>query len=137
MRATLCLLLAAILVFPALAARRKSDPGPHPLKVLKAKVNARQGTNNNSVGDMTVWVQNTTDVLVDKVRVELELYDDGKRLVEKKVKELGDVEPGVKNYIDFRWDIIGERNVTFKIWIYYNGGLTDRLTQFEGEPPVW
>lgn len=137
MRVKLCLLLALLLVFPALAAKRKSDPGPHPLKVLKAKVNARSGGMNNSQGEMTVWVQNTSDVMVDKVRVEVELYDDNKRMVEKKVKELGDVEPGVKNYIDFRWDIMGERNVTWKIWIYYNGGLSDRLTQFEGEPPVW
>ena len=68
-------------MLPVLAEKLKSDPGPHPLKVLKAKVNSRQGANNNSVGDMTVWVQNTSDVMVDKVRVELWLFDDNKRLV--------------------------------------------------------
>ena len=132
---TICLLLA--LVIPVAAAKKKSDPGPHPLKVLKAKVNARSGNMNSAIGDMTVWVQNTSDVLVDKVRVELELYGDNGRMVEKKVKEVGNMEPGAKHYIDFRWDVIGEKNVTFNIWIYYNGGLQDRLTQFNGEPPVW
>jgi len=133
----LSILLLLALVVPVAAAKKKSDPGPHPLKVLKAKVNARAGTMNSAAGDMTVWVQNVSDVLVDKVRVELELYGDNGRLVEKKAKEVGNMEPGAKHYIDFRWDVIGEKSVTYHIWIYYNGGLQDRLTQFEGEPPVW
>lgn len=130
------LLLCAMSLFvlgPAEAKRRKSDPGPHPIKVLKIVQDgaSRQGMNGCD-GRYSIWVQNTTDVAVDKVKIEMELYSRSGRIVETVSKEIGDVEAGHKKISELKYNIVGEQSVKPRFWIMYNSGK-EALTQFEAD----
>ena len=136
LRLTLLLLVLVSTTFAAWSERKKSDPGPHPIRILKVVKDNPTGDFNTSRGEIQIWLQNGVDADVDKVRVEIDLYSKSGRFVEKLSKEVGVIKAGSKNYQNMKWNVYGESQVTMKIWIYYNGGL-DRLTQYEAEPPVW
>jgi hypothetical protein len=135
--ATLTLLAAGLLLGPAEAARRKSDKGPHPLKILKV---VQDGTSTMSMngcsGRYHVWMQNTTDVAVDKVEIEMEVYSKSGRLEDTIKKDLGTVEAGQKTFADLRYNIVGETTVKPRFWVKYNAGK-EKLTEFEIDGPSW
>ncbi len=133
---TLILLVVACIVAPA-SARRKSEKGPHPIKVLKiVQDGAGRGGMNNASGRYHIWLQNTTDVAVDKVQLEMELYSDTGRLVDKVTKEVGVLESGAKNMAELRYNVVGERNLKPRFWVLYNAGK-EKLTEFELDGPSW
>lgn len=128
---------AALMLTPAEAARRKSDPGPHPLKVLKVvQDGSSQQTMNGSFGRYHVWLQNTTDVAVDKVQIEMELYSRSGRLEDTVKKDIGTVEPGAKSTIELKYNVIGEQSLKPRFWVFYNAGK-EKPIQFEIDGPSW
>jgi len=135
--ATLALATAGTLFLPAYAARRKSDPGPHPLKILKIVQDgsSRQDMNGAS-GRYHLWMQNTTDVAVDKVEVQMELYSTTGRLEDTIKKEVGNVDSGAKTFVDLKYSVIGSQTVKPRFWILYNGGK-EKPIQFEVDGPSW
>jgi hypothetical protein len=127
----------AALVLPAGAARRKSDKGPHPLKILKVVQDVgNQSSMGSSTGRYHVWMQNTTDVAVDKVQVELELFSESGRLVETVKKDIGEVGAGAKSMVELKYNVIGERTVKPRFWVLYNAGK-EAPVQFEIDGPSW
>ncbi|MBI3925278.1 MAG: hypothetical protein HY319_07055 [Armatimonadetes bacterium] len=130
----LCLALAPVW---ARDEGKKEDPGPHPIRVLKAKIDtARRGV-GSSRGSITIWLHNSAEVIVDGVKVEVELYTPQGRLIDTLSEEVGEIDPGTKKWVDLDWDLAGEEvPMKPKIWVYYNGGGT-KPTKFVGEPPVW
>lgn len=134
---TLILLASALAIGPAAAKRRKSDPGPHPLKILKVvQDGSSTSTMNGTSGRYHLWLQNTTDVAVDKVAVEMELYSKTGRLEETVTKEVGNVDAGQKTFVELKYNIIGEATVKPRFWVKYNAGKQE-LTQFEIDGPSW
>lgn len=134
---TLVLLASALLIVPASAKRRKSDPGPHPLKILKVVQDGSSHTTmNGTAGRYHLWMQNTTDVAVDKVEVEMELYSKTGRLEDTIKKEVGNVDAGQKTFVELKYNIIGEQTIKPRFWVKYNAGK-EALTQFEIDGPAW
>ena len=127
---TILLILTAALA--VVAERRKSDPGPHPIRLLKAIVENNGRDIGMSRGVVHLWVHNASDVAVDKCKVEVELFTRDNRLADKVTRDLGTIEPGNKKLQDIKWTIAGEEELKPRIWLLYNGGM-DRLTQFEVE----
>ena len=116
--------------------KKKSDPGPHPLKILKVTVEPRDLSMSSNRGQVAVWLQNVYDVGVDKVRIEVQLYDKNGKLRDKLVKQTDLIDPGKKTVYEFNYDLTGFSDKPRpRIWVFYNGGL-DRLTQFEAEIPA-
>jgi len=136
--ASLALLTAGLILAPAQAARRRSDPGPHPLKILKIvqDSNSRQSMGGAS-GRYHLWMQNTTDVDVDKVQVEMEIYSKSGRLEDTVRQEIGNVAAGAKAFVELKYNVIGTE-IDFKprFWVQYNGGK-EKLTQFEIDGASW
>lgn len=130
-------LLALGLVLTPAEARRKSQPGPHPIKVLKiVQDGASQQTMNGAKGRYHVWLQNTTDVAVDKVQLEMELYNNSGRVIEKVTKEIGTLESGAKNMAELKYNVVGERTVKPRFWLMYNAGK-EKPAEFEIDGPSW
>ena len=135
--ALLCAAILAVFVVPAGAARRKSEKGPHPLKILKVVQDiGNQSNMNGAVGRYHVWMQNTTDVAVDKVVVEMELYSESGRKVETIKKDVGEISSGAKSMVEFKYNVIGERTVKPRFWVLYNAGK-EAPVQFEIDGPSW
>lgn len=134
--AAVLLCLSAVLTPTFARERKKSDPGPHPLKILKV-VKDNSGTSfNQSKGSLQIWLQNSADADVDQVKLEVEFYNKGGRLIDTVTKDVGIVKASSKSFQNVKWNIVGEEYLVPKIWIYYNSGA-DRPTLFEAEPPVW
>lgn len=135
---TVSLLSMAVLVGPSTAAKpRRGDPGPHPIKVLKVTQDSgSRETMAGTQGKYHVWLQNTTDVAVDKVALELEFYSRSGRIVETVRKEIGVLESGNKNMAEVRYDILGERSVKPRVWVMYNAGK-EQPAQFEVTGAQW
>ena len=110
----------------------------HPIKVLKARVQNQDGRGDfgTARGNVTVWIQNVTDVAVDGVKMEVELFNDSRRKVETLKRDIGELEPGKKKVLTFEWDVIAERQVKPRIWVEYNAGRK-KPVRFKGDPPVW
>jgi hypothetical protein len=133
----LALAVAGSLFLPAWAARRKSDPGPHPLKVLKIVQDGSSSQNmNGTSGRYHVWMQNTTDVAVDKVELQMELWTKTGRLEDTIKKEVGTVESGAKSLVELKYNVVGETNLKPRFWVLYNGGK-EAPVQFEVDGPSW
>lgn len=130
--------LVALATFALTLTGWSEDKIDHPLKVLKAKMNNDAGRSSimSSRGSMTVWLQNLADVPVDGVKMEVILYNDRNRPVETLTREIGELDAGKKEVLTFKWDVLAERSVKPRIFVYYNGGEPEP-TKFEGEPPVW
>lgn len=126
------------LALPGIAkAPRKSDPGPHPIKILKVmQDSSSRETMNGTEGRWHIWMQNTTDVDVDKVALEVDFYNPSGRLVETVKKDIGTLESGHKNMAEVKYDIIGEHHLKPRIWVLYNGG-GEKPTQFEVQGATW
>ena len=131
------LLLMALWLAPSLAfgEKKKSDPGPHPLKILKVVRDNRGSNLAEARGEMQIWLQNAVDADIDKVKLEIELYSASGRYLDKVTKDIGVIKANSKSYQTIRWST-SESALHQKIWIYYNRGA-ERLTQYEAEPPVW
>jgi hypothetical protein len=126
------------LVAPSIAEKpRKADPGPHPIKVLKVTQDSgSRETMSGTEGRYHVWLQNTTDVAVDKVALELEFYSRSGRKVETVRKEIGVLESGNKNMAEVKYEILGERSVRPRVWVMYNAGK-ENPAQFEVTGAQW
>lgn len=128
---------AALLLSPAGAVRRKSDRGPHPIKILKIVQDGNSTQNlSGTSGRYHLWMQNTTDVAVDKVEVQMELWTKTGRLEDTIKKEVGTVEAGAKNMVDLKYNVVGESSLKPRFWILYNAGK-EAPVQFEVEGPSW
>jgi hypothetical protein len=132
---TLLITVASIMLgaFPALAKTRKSDPGPHPLKLINFIFNNPESgsVGGSSRGTCDVWLQNTSQYVVDKVSLEIELYDSNGRYLDKIKKKIGDISPGAKKIFTLPYSLLGrEVNVKPRVWIFYNAGKPE-LTKFE------
>lgn len=135
--AALAAATAASLLLPAYAARRKSDKGPHPLKILKIVQDGSSSINmNGSSGRYHLWMQNTTDVAVDKVEVQMELWSKTGRLEDTVKKEVGNVDAGQKTFVDLKYNVVGETTLKPRFWVLYNGGKEAPI-QFEIDGPSW
>ena len=130
-----CLILGTV---SAAVAEGKEFKGDHPLRVLKARAqndNLRTGT-ASARGSLTIWLQNITSVVVDGVEVEVELYNDSKRKVETLKRNVDKLEPGQKQVLTFRWDVVAEDNVKPRFFISYNSRGSQKA-RFEGDSPSW
>lgn len=135
--AAVALLAATALFGPAEAARRKSDKGPHPLKILKVvQDGSSTQTMSGCSGRFHIWMQNTTDVAVDKVAIEMEVFSKSGRLEDTIKKEIGNVEAGAKAFAELKYNVIGEQQVVPRFWVKYNAG-GEKLTEFEVDGPSW
>ena len=135
-RIAILLIVLVLAGAAALAQKRKSDPGPHPLKLIKALWDPAGRRMNATRGNIKLWLQNVADVPVDKIKVEVEILDQNGHLEETISREIPILDAGAKKTFDLTWSVIGEEIVKPRIWVYYNGGL-DRLTQFEAVPENW
>lgn len=118
------------------AEKKQSDPGPHPLRILKVVKDNSGSAFAQARGELQIWLQNSVDADVDQVKIEVELYNKSGRILDKVTKNVGIVKAGSKSFQNIKYNVMGEDYVQPKIWIYYNAG-NERLTQFEAEPPVW
>ncbi len=128
----------ATVAFSQSASAEKDFTGDHPIRVLKARYesdNARGG-GASAKGNITIWLQNATSVIVDGVDVEVDLYNDNKRKVDTLKRSIEPLEAGEKRVLTFRWDVIAEREVTPRFFIEYNS-RGNQKTRFEGRPPTW
>lgn len=145
MKSLRSLLLLLVLVVTANAPtwadheRRGSDPGPHPIKLLKV---IRDGNPSGQQfgetrGSIEIWLQNAADADVDKVTLEVELWNKDGRFIEKIVRNIGTINANSRSIQKVKWNLVGgENNVTQKIWVLYNAGK-EHLTQFEAIPVTW
>lgn len=128
----------ALSMLGAAVANDKPFTAEHPLRVLKARAqndNLRGGS-ASARGNLTIWLQNYTSVIVDGVVIEVELYNNNKRKVETLRREVGALDAGERKVITFRWDVVAEQDVRPRFFIEYNsrGNQKDR---FEGDSPSW
>ena len=75
-------------------------------------------------------------MVVDGVEIEVELYNDSKRKVETLKRTIDKLEPGQKQVITFRWDVVAEDNVKPKFFVSYNARGSQKA-RFEGDSPSW
>ena len=136
--------ILALLVMVSLALvtqareNRHSDPGPHPLKLLKVERSSSQEHPGMgpAKGNMDIWIQNAADADVDKVKIEVELFSPNGRFLDKVVKDIGIIKANSRCLQTVRWDIVDRgQGIKQKIWIFYNGGK-EKLIQFEADAPV-
>jgi hypothetical protein len=115
-----------------LASTKKSDPGPHPLKVVKFLLTGNQRSMGSSTGTFEIWLQNTSDYIVDKIHIDVEMFNHNGRYIDKITKDIGKLNPGQKKIFDLRYNVVGldDTDLVPRVWVYYNAGL-QRLTQFE------
>lgn len=128
----------AVSTMTAASAEEKEFKGDHPIRVLKARAqndNLRSGA-ASARGNLTVWLQNITSVVVDGVEIEVELYNDSRRKVETLKRDIDKLEPGQKQVITFRWDVVAEENVKPRFFISYNA-RGNQKAKFEGDTPSW
>ncbi len=132
---TLCLALSAV---QPVSAEGKEFKGDHPLRVLKARAqnDNLRGGGSTARGNLTIWLQNITSVVVDGVEIEVELYNNNKRRVETLKRTIDKLEPGEKKVITFRWDVVAEDHVTPRFFVSYNS-RGNQKTKFEGDSPSW
>jgi UDP-N-acetylmuramoylalanine--D-glutamate ligase len=84
-----------------------------------------------------MWRHNRpTDVAVDKVEGQMELYSSTGRLEDTITKEVGNVDSGAKTFVDLKYSIIGSQSVKPRFWVLYNGGK-EKPIQFEIDGPSW
>ena len=128
----LCLCLIAVATCPSQARPKRSDPGPHPLKLIKFVKNDNERSMGSATGSYEVWIQNTSEYIVDKIRVDVEIYDREGRYLDKVSKDVGKLTPGQKKIFEMRYSVMGtnENVLTPRLWFYYNAGK-EKLTQFE------
>ena len=135
-------LLAVCLVFAVLSSASAEDKdftGDHPVRVLKARAqtdNIRGGGAVSAKGNLTIWLQNPTSVIVDGIALDVELYNGNKRKVETLHREIDKLEPGEKKVITFRWDVVAENEVHPRFFIEYNA-RGNQKERFEGDTPSW
>ena len=132
----LCLALAFV---GGVNADEKEYTGDHPIRVLPARYqndNVRGGAAVSARGNLTIWLQNPTSVIVDGIEIEVELYNRSKRKVETLKRSLEKLDPGEKKVLTFRWDVMAEDEVTPRFFIAYNSRGTQK-TRFEGDTPTW
>ncbi len=135
-------LLAVCFVLSALVAVQADDKefsGEHPLRVLKARAqrdNVRGSAAVSARGNLTIWLQNYTSVIVDGVNIEVELYNKNRRKVETLKRTIEKMEPGEKKVITFRWDVVAEDEVNPRFFIEYNS-RGNQKARFEGDTPSW
>jgi hypothetical protein len=112
--------------------------GDHPLRVLKARAqnDNLRGSAASAKGNLTIWLQNPTSVVVDGIGIDVELYNDNKRKVETLRREIEKLEPGEKKVITFRWDVVAEQEIHPRFFIEYNARGTQK-ERFEGDTPTW
>jgi hypothetical protein len=112
--------------------------GDHPLRVLKARAqnDNLRGSVASAKGNLTIWLQNPTSVVVDGIGIDVELYNDNKRKVETLRREIEKLEPGEKKVITFRWDVVAEQEIHPRFFIEYNARGTQK-ERFEGDTPTW
>lgn len=132
---TLCFMLSAV---QQASAEGKEFKGDHPLRVLKARAqndNLRGGS-SSARGNLTIWLQNITSVVVDGVEIEVELYNDSKRKVETLKRTIDKLEAGEKKVVTFRWDVVAEDHVKPRFFVSYNS-RGNQKSKFEGDSPSW
>jgi hypothetical protein len=135
--AALAVATAGTLLLPAFAARRKSDPGPHPLKILKIVQDGSSTVSmNGASGRYHLWMQNTTDVAVDKVEVQMELWSKTGRLEDTVKKTIGNVDAGQKTFVELKYNVVGETSLKPRFWVLYNAGK-EAPVQFEIDGSSW
>lgn len=136
------ILLAACFVLSALVGVQADDKefsGEHPLRVLKARAqrdNVRGSAAVSARGNLTIWLQNYTSVIVDGITIEVELYNRSRRKVETLKRQVDKMEPGEKKVLTFRWDVVAEDDVKPRFFIEYNA-RGNQKERFEGETPSW
>lgn len=145
MKKTLLLALCCAFLLGIVVARADEDDdnglkwkGKHPLAVLKGVFQADNGTSIGAMkGEATIWIKNMSDVTVDGVKVDLELFNGNNgRKVETVTKKIGEMSAGDKKFLTFKWEVYGAMTLKPKVWVYYNGG-GEELVKFDGEPPIW
>ena len=130
----LATLLAVLASSPVVA---RDNPSDHPIRILKARVQNDQARGGNSArGNLTIWMQNSANVTVDGIEVEVELYNNRKRKVETLRRKVDSLDSGEKKVVTFRWDVVAEDDVTPRFFVEYNSRGTQK-TRFEGETPSW
>ncbi|MEW6281928.1 MAG: FxLYD domain-containing protein [Candidatus Eremiobacterota bacterium] len=130
------LMLALLVVAGAQAGDDGKDKNKHPLLVLKGTFSSDNGGFGAMRGDATIWLKNISDVAVDGVKVEMELFNQNGRKVHKMTRDIGELPAGDKKFIDFEWEVYGVTSLKPRVWVYYNGGGEEPV-KFEGEPPIW
>jgi hypothetical protein len=117
----------------------KEFTGEHPLRVLKARYqndNLRGSANTSARGNLTIWLQNITSVVVDGIDIEVELYNGNKRKVDTLKRNVDKLDPGEKKVLTFRWDVVAEDEVKPRFFIEYNA-RGNQKERFEGDTPTW
>lgn len=133
LKTLLCLAAVTVLVLPTQA----KDSERHPIKLLKARMQASgRGSMGASKGNVTVWLQNVAGVTVDGVKVEVELYNDNRRLLDTLEKDVGEMTAGKKKVLTFKWDVISDDRIKPRIFVSYNAGRK-KPVRFEGDTPTW
>ncbi len=130
--------LFTVLALLAPASADKDFTGEHPIRVLKARKQNESNRGGHSAaarGNLTLWLHNPTSVVVDGVRVEVELYNDSRRRVETLRRDIEDLQPGEKRVVTFRWDVLAERSVDPRFFIEYNARGAQKA-RFEGDSPT-
>lgn len=133
--AVLLSLCCLALALPTMA---RDNPADHPIRILKARYqndSSRSGM-GSAKGNLTIWMQNSVNVTVDGIEIEVDLYNNRGRKVEtlrKKVKDLG---PGEKKVLTFRWDVVAEDYVKPRFYVEYNR-RGNQKARFEGDSPTW
>jgi hypothetical protein len=136
------LLLAATFLLSTLTgvkADEKDFTGDHPLRILKARAQRDNIQGSSAVstrGNLTLWLQNPTSVIVDGIGIDVELYNDNRRKVDTLRREIGKMDPGEKKVITFRWDVVAEDEIHPRFFIEYNA-RGNQKERFEGETPTW
>ena len=121
------------------SAEDKEFTGTHPLKILKARYQSENSNGSAAAsarGNLTVWIQNVTSVIVDGVDIDVELYNNRKRKVDTLKRNVDKLEPGEKKVLTFRWDVPGEEELSPRFFVEYNA-RGNQKERFEGDSPTW
>lgn len=107
----------------------------HPVLVVKAMLDkSRDDGSRNTRGVCTLWLKNISDVDVDGIKVNLKLRD-GLREIHDLTKEVENLEPGKRIFVNFKWEDFNDRKLTPTLWVTYNGA--EGPVTFQAQSPVW
>lgn len=110
---------------------RKSDPGPHPLKIWKVVQDTGSvETSTSTRGAYDIWLSNVTDVAVDKITIEMDLYNRNGRIVQVVKKDIGTLDASHKWEGRMKYEVVNERSLKPRFWVTYNAGK-EKPVQFE------
>ena len=130
-------LLSLLCLAVALPSLARDNPADHPIRILKARYsNDSSRSMGSAKGNMTIWMQNSVNVTVDGIEIEVELYNDRGRKVETLRKKVKDLNPGEKKVLTFRWDVVAEDTVKPRFYVEYNR-RGNQKARFEGDSPNW